>query len=74
MTGEQKIEYIHSQILQIRAGLLSFITCPYCGTENTPADVHVCCKMFGEASMAILDRMEKQAAIDFLNTVADKVH
>jgi hypothetical protein len=74
MTGEQKIEFIRDQIFQIRAGVLSFITCPYCGTENTPADEHLCCELFGEASTGVLDRMEKQAAIDFLNTVADKVH
>lgn len=74
MTGEQKIAYIHHQICEIRAGLLSFITCPYCGRENTPADEHLCCPVFAEAVHAVLDRMEKQEAVDFLNTVNDKVH
>jgi hypothetical protein len=36
--------------------------------------MHLCCAMFFEASAAILDRMEKQEAVDFLNTIADKVH
>ena len=74
MTGEQKIALIQQQICEIRAGLLSFITCPYCGAENTPADEKLCCTLFGEAGAAVLDRMEKQEAIDFLNTVNDKVH
>lgn len=74
MTGEDKIAAIESQIMQIRAGLLSFITCPYCGTENTPADEKLCCALFTEVSAAVLDRMEKRAAIDFLSAVQDKVH
>lgn len=74
MTGEQKIEFIRDQILQVRAGLLSFVLCPYCGHENTPVDERVCCKLFSDASVAVFDRMEKQEAIDFLNTVQDKVN
>ena len=74
MTGQQKIEAIHSQILQVRTGLLSFITCPYCGGENTPVDKYLCCALFKEASEAVMDRMEKQEAIDFLSMVQDKVN
>ena len=74
MTGEQKLAYLQQQIAEIKAGLLTFITCPYCGKENTPADDHLCCKMFAEASTAILDRMEKQEAIDFIGKVQDRVH
>ena len=74
MTGEQKLQHLSQQIAEIKAGLLTFITCPYCGTENTLADTHLCCPLFAEATTAILDRLEKQQAIDFLNTIADRVH
>jgi hypothetical protein len=72
-TSEQKIDFIRDQINQVKAGVRSFILCPYCGAENTPVDETLCCKLFGEASMAIVDRMEKQEAVDFLSKVADKV-
>jgi hypothetical protein len=74
MTGEQKLAYLEQQVTEIRMGLLTFMTCPYCGKENTPADERLCCALFGEATTAILDRLEKQQAIDFLNTIADRVH
>ena len=70
----QKLDFIRDQIMQVRAGLLTFISCPYCGHENTPVDERVCCKLFGDASLAVIDRMDKQAAIDFLKTVQDKVN
>lgn len=73
MTGPQKLEFIKSQIMQVRAGLLSFVQCPYCGHENTPVDEKLCCALFGEASAAVLDRMEKQEAVDFLSAVQDRV-
>ena len=74
MTGPQKLDYIRDQIMQARAGLLSFITCPYCGRENTPVDEYLCCELFGEAAPAVLDRIEKQEAIDFISAVQDKVN
>lgn len=74
MTGPQKLDFIRDQILQVRAGLLSFITCPYCWEENTPVDEKMCCPLFAEAGTAVLDRMEKQQAIDFLRTIQDKVN
>ena len=74
MTGEQKLDYIRDQVAQVRAGLLTFIVCPYCHHENTPVDKYVCCKLFGDASLAVLDRIEKQEAIDFVSKVQDKVN
>ena len=74
MTGPEKLDFIRQQIMQVRAGLLSFIVCPYCGEENTPVDEKLCCELFAEASAAVLDRMEKQAAVDFLSAVQDRVH
>jgi hypothetical protein len=74
LSPAQKLDFIRDQIAQIRAGLLTFILCPYCGEENTPVDKHVCCKLFGEAAMAVIDRMDGQAAVDFLKTVQDRVN
>jgi hypothetical protein len=74
MTGHQKLDFIRDQICQHRAGLLSFITCPYCGHENTPVDERVCCKLFGDASMAVIDRLDKEIAIAFIGTVQDRVN
>jgi hypothetical protein len=71
---EKKLEYLREQIVEIKAGLLTFITCPYCGTENTPADTHLCCPLFAEATAAILDRMEQQEAVDFLSAIQDRVN
>lgn len=73
-TPSQKIKFIRDQIQSIRAGKLSVILCPYCGGENTPVDEKVCCQLFGEACMAIMDRIEKQEAIDFLEQVQDRVN
>lgn len=74
MSPEQKLDFIRDQVCQIRAGLLTFLTCPYCGGTNTPVDEHVCCKLFGEASMAVIDRLDKELAIDFISKVQDKVN
>jgi hypothetical protein len=74
MTGEQKLAFLQQQIIEIKAGLRSFTQCPYCGAENTPVDEKLCCALFAEASKAILDRMEKQAAIDFLDAVHERVN
>ena len=74
MTGEQKLESIREQIVHVKMGLQTFITCPYCFHENTPVDEFLCCKLFTEASKALLDRMEKQEAIDFVSKVQDKVN
>ena len=74
MAPEKKIEYLRQQIVEIKAGLLTFVTCPYCGAENTPADTFLCCPLFAEATTAILDRMEKQEAVDFLSIVQDRVN
>ena len=73
MTGPQKLEYIRNQIFEVRAGLLTFVTCPYCGHENTPVDQYLCCPLFKEATDAIMDRIEKQEAIDFLETIQERV-
>lgn len=74
MTGEQKLQYLEGQISQVKAGVLSFVTCPYCGAENTPTDDYLCCALFKEATEAVLDRMEKKEAVEFLSQVQDRVN
>jgi hypothetical protein len=71
---EKKLEFIQQQILAVRANQASWVLCPYCGHENTPVDTYLCCERFAEASSAIMDRIEKQEAIDFLAQVQDKVN
>jgi hypothetical protein len=74
MTPREKLQFIQGQISEIRAGLLTFIQCPYCGKENVPETDFLCCELFGQASAAILDRLEKQDAIAFLSTIQDKAN
>jgi hypothetical protein len=70
-TPFEKIDFIRGQIVDVRLGLLTFILCPYCGTENNPAKTYLCCNLFGEASAAVLDRMEKEDALHFLEAVQE---
>jgi hypothetical protein len=70
---ELKLEFIRDQIIAVRAGELAWILCPYCGGENEPVNLHLCCSLFGEASMAIMDRIEKQEEIDFLAELQDNI-
>lgn len=71
MTSEQKLQFLHDQILAVRAGELKWMLCPYCGGENQP-DKNLCCKLFIDATNAILDRLEQQSAVDFMANVADR--
>jgi|HubBroStandDraft_1064217.scaffolds.fasta_scaffold12576_9 hypothetical protein len=72
MTPEQKLKFLHAQILAVRAGELKWLLCPYCGVKNHPTNEHLCCQLFSDATVAILDRMEKQDALDFMGHVADR--
>lgn len=74
MTPEEKLQFLEDQILQVRAGELQFMLCPYCGTENSDRDQPCCCKLFVDAVDAILTRMDKQDAVDFMENVADRTH
>jgi hypothetical protein len=72
MTPEERLTFIQDQILQVRAGELKWMLCPYCGEENYPSNEFLCCKLFFDATGAILDRLERQDAIDFMANVADR--
>lgn len=74
MTPEEKLAFLSDQINAVRRGQLSFLLCPYCGTENTPVDEKLCCELFGRASQAVLDRLDKQAAIDFIQGVQENAN
>lgn len=72
MSPAEKLQFLEDQVLQIRAGELKWLLCPYCGTENLPTNEHLCCQLFADATSAILDRMDKQDAMDFMSNVADR--
>ena len=72
MSPEQKLQFLTDQITQCRQGTLSWMLCPYCGAENKPTDEHLCCILFADAVMAILDRVDKKDSIDFMANVHDK--
>ncbi len=72
LTPDQKLQYLEFSIRAIRLGASNAIVCPYCGVKNSEHRVYLCCKTFGDAMDAILNRMEKQEAIEFFSTVSDK--
>lgn len=78
MTPEQKLQFLEDQVVQVRTGALDWMLCPYCGAENTQdrsgknKEKLVCCKPFETAVLAIIDRADKQAAMDFMENVADR--
>jgi len=67
---EQKLEFIRLQILAVKAKERDFFLCPYCGKENYEGMLF-CCAMFSEAATAVLDRMEKSEAIEFMQKAHD---
>lgn len=69
---EEKVKFIENQIHIIRDGNLDWILCPYCGGENYPTNELLCCKLFKDASEAIMSRIEQQEALDFTHNVADR--
>lgn len=71
LTPEEKIQFLTDQLSAVKLGNASSIFCPYCGTRNRPSDEYLCCVLFGEATKAILDRTEKQDAIDFMSKAHD---
>lgn len=74
LTPEQKIQFLHDQIVQVKQGNASSIFCPYCGTRNRPSDEFMCCKLFAEASAAIVDRMDKADTIEFMQRAHDNAN
>lgn len=71
---EQKLDFIADQIKAIRSGELTWMLCPYCGHENTPVDEKVCCELFAMASHAVIDRLNKEEAIKFCETVQERAN
>ena len=63
---QEKLDFLAIQIVAVRAGKGAQVTCPYCGTQNTPGDA-LCCPKYLKAMEAVLERFEaadKQAFID----------
>lgn len=71
MTPIEKIEFIRQQIAEVCSRNVDWVLCPYCGGQNEPSTKYICCKLFREASAAVLDRMEKEDALHFLEAVQE---
>lgn len=66
MTPIEKLHSVTSQIEECMRGNSRQIICPYCGMENNSENNALCCKTFGAAVKAVLDRIR-------LNDVTEKV-
>lgn len=58
----------------MRAGETKKILCPYCGELNRKSNEFLCCELFQDACNAVVDRMDKQDAIDFMNKTHDNAN
>jgi hypothetical protein len=72
LSPEKKLDYLRECVLQVRAGQLKVILCPYCGETNFPTNEFLCCKTFSDAMDAVLHRVEEQDKADFICNVYDK--
>jgi cytochrome c-type biogenesis protein CcmH/NrfF len=63
VTPSEKLEYIETQIKELRRGLTRSIKCPYCTSVNVE-DTDACCATFKLAIMAILDREDAQDGLE----------
>ena len=70
MTPEEKIAEVERQVREVRAGDLSEITCPYCGM-GVKMDGVFCCPTLTAAIDAVLERMQVNEAIEFIDRVTD---
>ena len=68
---KEKLEFLAIQVLAVRAGKGDKVTCPYCGTENTP-NMPLCCKPYEKAMDAVLARFEAADTMAFVDRVTDR--
>lgn len=73
LSPEKKLDYLRDCVLAIRSGGADkSILCPYCGKMNHQTNEFLCCQLFSEAMTAVVDRLDKQDAIDFMSSVSDR--
>jgi len=70
MTPDEKVAEVERQVREVRAGDLSEITCPYCGM-GVRMDGIFCCQTLVTAIEAVLERLQVNESIDFINRVTD---
>lgn len=70
MTPEERLAYVERQVRAVRAGELTEITCPYCGL-GVKMDGIFCCETIYLAIDAVLERLDVNESIDFINRVTD---
>lgn len=53
-----KFAWVQTQICRVALGYIDSIACPYCGSDVTLGVEKLCCEPLGEATAAVLYRME----------------
>lgn len=72
MSPEEKLDFVALQISEAMAGERDLIKCPYCGEDNTKGNEALCCKLFGDAVRAVLDRVRYIEAKDQADRILSK--
>lgn len=70
MTPEDKLAEVERQVRAIRAGEISEISCPYCGL-GVKMDGVFCCPTLTTAIDAVLERLQVNDALEFIDRVTD---
>ncbi len=71
MTDYEKVSNVEEQIHECMKGRTTFITCPWCKTEVTPADNALCCADLGITVRAILRRQAQSECLETAARIAD---
>lgn len=70
MTPEERLSEVERQVRAVRTGDLTEITCPYCGL-GVKMDGVFCCQTLVTAIDAVLERLQVNEAIEFIDRVTD---
>ena len=70
-SAERRIENVYAQVKACDEGRTNVITCPYCGGLNKE-DVDFCCELFGQASIAALERLRVEQGIEVARKITER--
>lgn len=71
--ANRKIEAIRSQVRAVRLGHTDAIQCPYCQQFNREG-FDLCCKMYLQAMVAVLDRLDFEDQAETLDRINQTIH
>jgi hypothetical protein len=71
MNAEKRLENIYAQVKACDEGRTNTITCPYCAGINQDG-VDFCCKLFGQAAIAALERLRVEQATELCAKIASR--